>query len=934
MAITQASLDAAVGIRLLATGSAAGLENLNADAVLIADGASNLDLALNAVQSAEFQAKYPPSQTIAAYAAEWIGVIIPEGTQANIDLATTIIEANLTATTSYAGLQAAQAALIVEAYNFFQATATTDTDFGTSVLNFNNRSEVAVNYSSTQEQDGTALARTDVLADVTSVASTVTTALASIAVTAAADAVAGDTFALTIGTDTLTGTAVNDTFNAARGGGAGTTDTYSAADQINGGSGEDTIYIETGLAAVNLTTQLGLETVQINARSVSPTVTLATDKAYTLLESVNSTGGSVTFDDIKVAGVVGGLTSTPAAQTTTFNYNAATLSGSADTLKVTLNTALGDLDITGATANNILETLWLDSAADSTLSDIDLTGANTTTLTISGSGDTTVTAISGAAETLNTINASTATGAVSVTGVNTTANTITGGTGNDSLTGAAGNDTISTGTGDDTVNGAAGNDNITLGAGNDTLVVNGSVVTEDDTIAGGDGTDILELTGTIAYSTSTSPITNGAANLTGFETLKSGGTVTQDMTGISGITAASIGGHTVTLTKDTGIKDITFTADNAALTIASTDAQTVTLSGGTAAAPTDVSASTFTSGAAAVTVVSAGVDTAANNAITLKGTAITGVTVTGTQKIDVTANVSKLIAAADFSGTSEAISFTGLSTATAALTFTPGTGAVTALTTGTGADTITLTALADTVTNSGSGNDTITAGAGNDTITASGAGADTITLGAGDDTVTDSGAGADIITGGDGNDTITTGADNNSVDGGAGNDNLTGGTGADTLIGGDGNDTLTGNAGADSITGGAGNDTISDGADNDTVVAGDGVDTITISTGNDSVDAGAGNDVITITGLSAADTIGGGDGTDKLTVTNASAATLTPAFTSIETLVVNTSTGFALDLTNATDKTSLTSYTITGTNSAGTDNVTLTNIASGSTVAV
>ena len=97
MAITQAQLDAAVGIRLLATGTAAGLANLNADAILIADGASNFDLALNVVTGAEFQAKYPPSQTIAAFAAEWTGVIIPEGTTENKALATTIITAALSA---------------------------------------------------------------------------------------------------------------------------------------------------------------------------------------------------------------------------------------------------------------------------------------------------------------------------------------------------------------------------------------------------------------------------------------------------------------------------------------------------------------------------------------------------------------------------------------------------------------------------------------------------------------------------------------------------------------------------------------------------------------------------------------------------------------------------------------------------------------------
>ena len=918
MAITQASLDAAVGIRLLATGAAAGLANLNADAILLADGATNQDLALNVVQSDEFQAKYPPSQTIGAFAIEWTDVIIPEGTAANKAYAITIIEAHLTGKDSFAALQAAQAELIVEAYTFLSATADDDEDFGTSVANFDNRQEVAVNYSSTQEQDGDVLARTDVLSSVTSVDTTVTSAIATITTTATAAAVAGDTFALTVGTDNITGTANNDTINAARGGAAGTTDTYSAVDQINAGNGIDSIYIETGALAVNMTTQLGLETIQINQRDALATdVTLPTDGAYTTLESINGLAGSdVKFSNIKVAGVVGALTSTPAGQTTTFDYNSTTLSSATDSLKVTLNSALGDLDITGASADNILETLWLDTISDTTLADVNLTSANTVTLKISGAGDTAITGITGAAATLNTIDASTATGGVTVTGVNVKANTITGGTGNDAITGAAGNDTISTGDGDDTVTGAAGNDSITLGDGNDTIAITGSNVTEDDTITGGEGTDTLELTGTIAYSALTTPVTNGAANLTGFEAIKSGGAVTQDMTAITGITAASIGGHTVVLTKDAAIADITFTADNASLTAASAVAQTVTLAGGTAAVPTDVSASTFKSGAAAVTVVSAGTDAANNNAISLTGTSLTSVTVTGTEKIDVTANSSKVLAAADFSGnTADEISFSA-SASTAALTFTPGVGKVTALTTGTGADTITLTALADVVTSSGSGNDTITAGAGNDTITDSGAGNDTITLGDGNDVVTSSGAGADIITGGAGNDTITAGADADSVDGGAGNDTLTGEAGADTLIGGDGNDIISAGADNDVVTGGAGNDTI------------------TLTTGSDNVDGGAGNDTITITGLSAGDTIAGGDGTDTMTITNASSATLSPTFTGIETLTVNTSTGFTLDLTDSTDKTSLKTYTLNSTDDSGTDAISLTDIASGSTVNV
>ncbi len=62
------------------------------------------------------------------------------------------------------------------------------------------------------------------------------------------------------------------------------------------------------------------------------------------------------------------------------------------------------------------------------------------------------------------------------------------------------------------------------------------------------------------------------------------------------------------------------------------------------------------------------------------------------------------------------------------------------------------------------------------------------------------------LNGGEGNDTITGGSGSDVISGGAGDDTLVGGPGTDVLQGGDGNDTLTGGTGADAHLGGAGND--------------------------------------------------------------------------------------------------------------------------------
>jgi len=67
-----------------------------------------------------------------------------------------------------------------------------------------------------------------------------------------------------------------------------------------------------------------------------------------------------------------------------------------------------------------------------------------------------------------------------------------------------------------------------------------------------------------------------------------------------------------------------------------------------------------------------------------------------------------------------------------------------------------------------------------------------------------------------------------SINGGGGNDSLSGSAAGDVLNGGSGNDTLVGNGGADIITGAGGNDTITPGAGNDIVVfgIGDNADTV------------------------------------------------------------------------------------------------------------
>jgi Ca2+-binding RTX toxin-like protein len=105
---------------------------------------------------------------------------------------------------------------------------------------------------------------------------------------------------------------------------------------------------------------------------------------------------------------------------------------------------------------------------------------------------------------------------------------------------------------------------------------------------------------------------------------------------------------------------------------------------------------------------------------------------------------------------------------------------------------------------SGAGDDIVHGGDGNDRIDY-GTGADTVYGGAGDDQIDD--APGEIVS-----------TDANYLDGGAGNDTIWAGGGDDTLIGGTGDDTLSGEGDNDTLEGGAGDDWIDGGSGSDTVV--------------------------------------------------------------------------------------------------------------------
>jgi len=215
----------------------------------------------------------------------------------------------------------------------------------------------------------------------------------------------------------------------------------------------------------------------------------------------------------------------------------------------------------------------------------------------------------------------------------------------------------------------------------------------------------------------------------------------------------------------------------------------------------------------------------------------------------------------------------------------------------------------------GAGNDIILGSEGNDVILGS-AGDDTISGGGGNDTFqyTGTAAGNDIVDGGAGTDSIVALANSTiirlaglsnvetisggsftgvkiagsgnadildftnvtltaiaSIDGGAGDDIMTGNAAANTIAGGNGNDWLSGGDGNDTLTGDEGDDVLNGGTGNDVLNGGNGIDWVEYSdrTANMTVNLGV-TIAQTVTGLeldtiSNVENVRGGSGNDTLT---------------------------------------------------------------------
>ena len=634
------------------------------------------------------------------------------------------------------------------------------------------------------------------------------------------------------GANVLTGGSGDDGID----GGAG-------ADTIDGGGGNDFISYYATAAA-------------ISGGSGTNTLILQTNVTVNLANADQTTGDSVNvtnFQNVTAQNATG-----PVSLTGSAAANTITGSGGADTID-----GGGGADVIAAGAGN--DTVTYRGAETS----ID-GGAGTDALTLAAAGSITqvdLSVIAGADQTtgdstsvvnFESVNAGILSSAITIVG-SSAANVITTGSGDDIIQGNAGADTIVAGAGNDTVDYWGAEVSIDGGTGNNTLIVRSVSGLSSVNLAAAAGTDI---TGGDSIS---------VRNFQNLDSSAVGNSLT--VTGSSAVNNITTGSGVDTIDGGGGADVISAGAGNDAVTYRGTE---VSIDAGTA---TDTLVLATGGGITAVNFsVAAGVDQTTGDTVAVSnfeylnaGAMTSGVTVTGsTGRNDVTTGSGDDIIDGN-GGADNIIAGAGNDTVTYR-------GSESTVDGGAGTNTLVMQAAAavnlvnadqttgDLVTVTNFQNVNASALSTAISITGS-AGANIITGGSGADTI-DGNGGADSLSGGIGDDSIAYYGAETAVDGGTGTNTLVLHSATTVNLGGADQTTgdsvnvinflnadaslvsatvsMTGTAAANTLTGGSGNDTIDGAGGADVINAGGGNDTVTYRATETSIDGGAGTDMLVL----------------------------------------------------------------------------------------
>jgi len=324
--------------------------------------------------------------------------------------------------------------VILDAVNGL-SNLTADATYGAAAAAFNESVATSVTYSSNSSNNSTVLATLQAAAVPT-----------------------GNTVALVAGTDNVTGTTLTDTFTGTM------SSTLTDIDRVNGSTGIDTFKITLGAAGT--VTPLAITDVE------TVRLTGVTAAANNVLDVKNATGLTLLeFNDVTTTAgathTIQGITSpsiplkvkNATATTTTLNFThaAAGLTGTADTVALTLEDNGTAAALVAAVQVNTAGIEGLTVASNGTANYITslATAGDLKTLTITGAAALTITTLTGSDSSLTKIDASTATGKISIDAATAASNlAITGGSADDTFTFGATldvNDTVDGGAGTDTI---------------------------------------------------------------------------------------------------------------------------------------------------------------------------------------------------------------------------------------------------------------------------------------------------------------------------------------------------------------------------------------------------------------------------------------------------------------------------------------------------
>lgn len=266
----------------------------------------------------------------------------------------------------------------------------------------------------------------------------------------------GQTFTLTTGADNFTGTAGNDTFNGLSSSVAGES-TINAADKIDGGAGKDTLNIAVTGTATATTNGADIKNIEVvNVRNVgtgAATLDASTVVGLTEAYSDRSTG-NLTITNLAAGSTVGlkgngvanlgTLTATyvNAATAANFTVDGGTSTTAAGAVTINGSAAMTSATITGSNGTNLLTSvtfgggaavnaLTVDAKSNLTTGNVTGLAANTT-ITVKGAGAANIGTL--LATNVVAVDASANTGGVTTVLNNVTGIKFTGGSGNDVVT--------------------------------------------------------------------------------------------------------------------------------------------------------------------------------------------------------------------------------------------------------------------------------------------------------------------------------------------------------------------------------------------------------------------------------------------------------------------------------------------------------------------